>query len=159
FRLFLLEASIIAAAAAALGLALALAALWWMDGSVPGVGGSARFRIVYTLTPDWRMFAAALAGGVIASISVGGIPAWRGSRTPPLRMFGASGVAMATPARGKWLRTLFVAVQVSSAAILLFATGLYLIRGLTDTRLEIAYDTHALATARLEFDEATRDYE
>ncbi|HEX5215277.1 MAG TPA: ABC transporter permease [Vicinamibacterales bacterium] len=153
FRLFLLEAALVAAAAAGLGVAMALATLRWVRSELPNSSALERFRMPFELTPDWRIFAWALAAGALSAVVVGGLTAWRGSRTPPLRMFGASGIAMSTPARGKWLRTLMVAVQVSAAVILLLGTGLYLVRAVTTPRAKLNFDTSPLATAQLTFDE------
>jgi len=156
FRLFLFEASIIAAFAAALGIAMAVGALRWVADSLPDSYARASILPVIEITPDWRLFAYAAIAGLMAAALVGGLTAWRGSRVPPLRTFGASGIAASTPARAKWTRTLLVAVQVSAAVILLLGTSLYLVRALTTSRTAILYDTAPLATAQLSFDNSYR---
>ena len=143
---------IIAAFASALGVGMAVGALRWVADSLPDTYVRFRFPLPIEITPDWRLFAYAALAGLIAAVLVGGLTAWRGSRIPPLRMFGASGIAAATPARAKWTRTLLVAVQVSAAVILLLGTSLYLVRALTTSRTAILYDTTPLATAELGFD-------
>ncbi|HUR19376.1 MAG TPA: ABC transporter permease [Vicinamibacterales bacterium] len=153
FRLFLLEAAIIAGLAAAAALALAGMGLRYVSDVLPGVSQNRYSGMpIIDISPDWRMFAYAVGAGAFAALVVGGLTAWRGSRTPPLRLFGSSGIAQSTSPRSKWTRTVLVAVQVSAAVVLLLGTGLYLVRALTLTPGSMAFETRRLATAQIEFD-------
>lgn len=153
FGLFLLEAAIIAGLAATLGLSLALAGLRYVDEAMPGL---ALDRIVVgmhiDISPDWRILVYAVGAGLFAALVVGGLTAWRISRTPLLRLVGSSGIAHSTERRGRWTRTALVAVQVSAAVILLLGTGLYLVKAFRDVSAKPSFDSSALATAQIQFD-------
>jgi len=151
FRLFLLEAAIIAGLAAAAGVGLALVGLRYISDVLPGVSQDRYTRLpIVDVSPDWRVFAYAVIAAAVAALSVGGMTAWRGSRTPPLRLFSSSGVAQSTGTRGKWLRTALVAVQVSAAVVLLLGTGLYLVRSIEQTPGSPTFQTNRLATAQID---------
>ena len=93
----LAHAAISAAFASALGVGMAVGALRWVADSLPDTYVQSRFPLPIEITPDWRLFRSAALAGLIAAVLVGSLTAWRGSRVPPLRMFGASGIAAATP--------------------------------------------------------------
>ena len=155
FRLFLLEAVIISSLATAIGLSLAMAGLRAVADALPGFAlGRLVIGLPTDISPDWRMLAYALGAGLFASLAVGGLTAWRISRAPLLRLFGASGIANVTEKRGRWTRTALVAVQVSAAVILLLGTGLYLVKAFRDTSAKPAFDTSTLASAQIQFDPA-----
>ena len=152
FRLFLLEAVVIAGLAAALGLLLALAGLRYVADALPGMAFNRVIGLPYDISPDWRILLYAAGAGLFAALTVGGLTAWRSSRTPMLRLFSSSGTAQSTERRGRWTRTALVAVQVSAAVILLLGTGLYLIKAFRDVTAQPAFDTSRLATAQIQFD-------
>ncbi len=152
FRLFLLEAGTIAGLAATAGAAFSWLGLRYVKDALPGATLDRYSRMPIDISPDWRMFAYAAGAGAVAALIVGGLTAWRGSRTPPLRLFGSSGIAQSTGARGKWTRTVLVAVQVSAAVILLLGTGLYLVRDFENGQVSLTFDTDRLATAQIELD-------
>jgi predicted permease len=152
FRLFLIESGLIAGLAALSGALVAWLALRYVVMVLPGATIDRYTRAPVDVSPDWRVFAYAVGAGALATLIVGGLTAWRGSRTPPLRMLGGSGIADSTRAGNRWLRTVLVDVQVSAALILLLGTGLYLIRGLDKTQLAMTFQTDQLATAQIEFD-------
>jgi putative ABC transport system permease protein len=155
YRLFLLEAVIIAGLSAAAGMAMAFIGLRYVTEVLPGMTQNRYTRMpIIDVSPDWRMFAYAIGAGAFAALVVGGLTAWRGSRTPPLRLFGSSGIAQSTSPRGKWTRTVLVAVQVSAAVVLLLGTGLYVVRALTLSPGSPTFDTSRLATAQLGFGDA-----
>ena len=153
FRLLMIDASLIAGAASAVGAVFAWAGLRYVTVALPGATLDRFTGLPIDISPDWRVFAYAVAAGSFAAVMVGGFTAWRGSRTPPLRMLGGSGIGESTKAGGRWLRTGLVAVQVSAAVVLLLGTGLYLIRGFEKPSAAVTFETNRLATAQLEFDE------
>jgi putative ABC transport system permease protein len=152
YRLFLLEACTIAGLAAICGAAFAWLGLRYITSALPGANLDRFTRLPIDISPDWRMFLYAVAAGAFSAMLVGGLTAWRGSRTPPLRTLAGSGIAESTRAGGRWLRTGLVAVQVSAAVILLLGTSLYLIKGFERAPTEVTFATDHLATAQLEFD-------
>lgn len=155
FRLFLYESGVIAGMAAITGAVLAWLSLRYVNDALPGATLDRYTGMSVDITPDWRVFAYAAVAGAFAAVLVGSLTAWRGSRTPPLRMLGGSGISDSTRAGNRWLRTGLVAVQVSSAVILLLGTGVFLIRGFEKPRVDLLFDTSRLATAQLEFDPAS----
>jgi putative ABC transport system permease protein len=146
FRLFLMESTLLSVAAAALGLALALGSTSLLGAALPSFQ-SRNFRLFVDLTPDYRVFLFAFAAGVAAALGVGTAVAWRASAVRPLQALASSGVAIGVTRRSYRLRVGLVALQVTSAVMLLMAAGLYL--RLTEKELDryVVFDTAPLATA------------
>ncbi len=152
FRLFVFEAAIIAGLAALAGATLAWLGLRYVNNALPGATLDRYTGMPLDISPDWRMFVYAVAAGGFAALVVGGLTAWRGSRTSPLRLCGSSGTAQSTSSGGTWTRTALVAVQVGAAVVLLLGTGLYLIRALSEDAASHTFETSRLATAQIVFD-------
>jgi putative ABC transport system permease protein len=141
--LFVAEAAVIAGAAAIVGGGVAAGGLRYFSAAWPVVAaGSLHGR--YDFTPDIRVALVALATGAFGGLIVGLLTAWRAVRTPHLRVLAVAG--QGTTPRDGWSRTAMVAVQITSAVVLLIAAGLYFQNtpGVPDIRL--GFDTsHVVA--------------
>lgn len=123
-RQVLTETLLLAAAGGLAGLALAFGAAralsaWRLPVDVP---------VQFDVTPDWRVFAFALAVSLVAGVLFGLAPARDAARTDP--NVALKGVDAGPRARRGWaLRDVLVAVQVMLCVVLL-ASSLLALRGL-----------------------------
>jgi predicted permease len=155
-RLFLAETAILAALSAALGLLIAVGATSLLAAAVPALGAGWN-RVTLDLAPDSRVFFYACGAGTFAAILVGFTTAWRSSRVPPLRSLASSGAPSGMTARGGWLRTALVAVQITVAVVLVMGAGLYVerfreARDRNGPPVHYHFDEALLATASVDLD-------
>ncbi|MEJ1971743.1 MAG: ABC transporter permease [Lacunisphaera sp.] len=118
-RQFLAEGLAVAAAAGALGLGAANLAGGWIVGHIPGENGEA---VAVNLGLDWRLVLAGLGLVLAATLSVGLLPAWQGSRVDLLTALKAGEGGQS--GRRSWLRSLLVVAQIALCVVLLVAAGL-----------------------------------
>ncbi|MEX2271086.1 MAG: FtsX-like permease family protein [Vicinamibacterales bacterium] len=149
FRLFLVEATLIAIAASSAGLVLALSATSLLQAAFPSFRDRAT-RISIDLTPDYRVFAFAFGAGVAATLVVGVISAWKASRVPPQRAMASGDAATSITRTSRRVRLGLVAVQVTGAVVLLMAAGLYLRQTHGAFEYRLTFDSKPLAAARLD---------
>jgi predicted permease len=138
FRLLLIESVLVAAIAGVCALLVTRATTWLMlQVPLPSLDGIA---IRFDPTPDWSVFGYALAVTVIAALSVGLLPAWRASRTDPMKTLAASGLRGSESRRGRRVRTMLVAAQVAMSVVLLLVAALYLRSAHAATRFDPGFD-------------------
>ena len=149
FRLLVAEAAMIGAASILIGLGLALIATRQFNAAFP-LFRDRMARVTIDLSPDYYVFAYALAAGAGAALLVGAITAWRASRVPPLRGMAVGDAATSVTRSTRQTRLALVAVQVCIAVVLLMAAGMFYqqTRGLFDGT--VRFDTRPLATTRID---------
>jgi len=118
-RQFLAEGLAVAAVAGALGLGAANLAGTWIVGKIPGENGEAA---AVNLALDWRMVLACLGLVFTATLSIGLLPAWQGSRVDLLTALKAGEGGQS--GRRSWLRSLLVVAQIALCVVLLVGAGL-----------------------------------
>ncbi len=118
-RQFLAEGLAVAVVAGALGLGAANVAGEWIVGKIPGENGEAA---AVNLALDWRMVLACLGLVFAATLSVGLLPAWQGSRVDLLTALKAGEGGQS--GRRSWLRSLLVVAQIALCVVLLVGAGL-----------------------------------
>jgi predicted permease len=118
-RQFLAEGLVVAVVAGALGLGAANLAGAWIVGMIPGENGEAAAVI---LALDWRLVLACLGLVFAATLSVGLLPAWQGSRVDLLTALKAGEGGQS--GRRSWLRSLLVVAQIALCVVLLVGAGL-----------------------------------
>jgi putative ABC transport system permease protein len=123
FRLLLTETCLLVAVAGAAALALAFGATRVMTAvPLPALQG---IVIRFDPSPDLRVFAYAFAAALVTALAIGVVPAWRASRSEPLRVLASTGAGAFSTSRGNRLRTWLVASQVAMSIVLLVGAGLY----------------------------------
>jgi predicted permease len=138
FRLLLIESVLVAAIAGVCALLVTRATTWLMVRvPLPDLDG---ISIRFDPTPDWSVFGYALAVSVIATLSVGLLPAWRASRTDPMKTLAASGLRGSESRRGRRVRTMLVAAQVAMSVVLLLAASLYFRSARAATQFDPGFD-------------------
>jgi predicted permease len=115
----LTENLVLAGLGAVMGLALALPAMRFLEQLVPEAIGSARLAL------DWRVLAFATIASVLAVLTFGLAPAWRGSRLSPQEGLREGGRGTAG-ARSHWFQHSLVVVETALAVPLLVCGGLLL---------------------------------
>jgi predicted permease len=123
-RLLASEAVVIAVAAAGLGLAMALAGVEAFGKAFPEPHLDPRTRLVLDFSPEYRVFIAAVAGGVLSAAIVAATSVGLALRVP-LHGQLAGGAAQGLTGR-KPLRRIAVAVQVTAALVLVMGASLAL---------------------------------
>ncbi len=118
-RQFLAEGLAVATAAGALGLGAANLAGGWVVANIPGQNGEV---IAVNLALDWRLVVAGLGLVSVATLSVGLLPAWQGSRVDLLTALKAGEGGQS--GRRSWLRSVLVVAQIALCVVLLVAAGL-----------------------------------
>ena len=157
FRLFAVEAAIIAVLAVVGGLSIALAGLWLgglASGSSllppsPSVRGT-NALLSADLAPDWTVLTYAVFAGALTAVLVGGATAWRASRVPPARTLAGSTAGAVSTRAGRRIREGLVALQVTVAVLLLMATGLLLMRASEVIQTKVFLDTGSVTAARID---------
>ena len=123
-RLLASEAAVIATAAAGLGFALALAGVEAFGTAFPELQLDPRTLLVLDVAPDYRVFVAAVAGGVLSAAILAATSVALALRVP-LHGQLAGGAAQGLTGR-KPLRRTAVAVQVTAALVLAMGASLAL---------------------------------
>ena len=118
-RQFLAEGLAVAAVAGALGLGAANLAGDWIVRNIPGENGEA---VAVNLGLDWRLVLAGFGLVLVATMSVGLLPAWQGSRVDLLTALKAGEGGQS--GRRSWLRSLLVVAQIALCVVLLVGAGL-----------------------------------
>jgi predicted permease len=147
--LLLTETAVVTVLAAGGGLALAfgistlLAAL-----PLPELDA---ITIRYVPSLDLRVFAYSIGSAVLVTVAVGMAPAWRATRTDPVRTFAHAGGA--SPRSGR-LRNILIGVQMAACTVLLLAAGLFIRSTLAGLAYDPGFDiTHtASADVNLSYD-------
>jgi predicted permease len=161
-RLALAETTLLAGAAAAVGLSLALAGSALLGAAIPRIQFDRYLRLSLDLSPDYRVFLAAFGAGVFAALTVGFGTAWRASRILPVRALAPSGVSAAMTGREGRTRAVLVSIQVTTALLLVMATGLvwesFRASARRDSLLgyQVHFNTTEVVTGRI--DVALHDY-
>jgi len=118
-RQFLAEGLAVAAVAGVLGLVAANFAGEWIIAQIPGENGEAA---VVSLGLDWGLVLAGLGLVLGATLSVGLLPAWQGSRVDLLTALKAGNGGPSV--RRSWLRSGLVIAQIALCVVLLVGAGL-----------------------------------
>ena len=116
---FLTESLVLATCGTVAGLALALPAMRFLERLVPEAMGAAR------LTIDWRVLGFSAAVSIAVALTVGLVPALRGSRLAPQEGLRDGGRGTAG-ARSHWFRHSLIIVETALAVVLLTCGGLLL---------------------------------
>jgi predicted permease len=156
-RLLVAEVAIIAALSVAAGLAVAYAVVHLFSAAILNFHPSrySDMSIRLDLSLDHRILLYAFGAGALAALFVGTITAWRSSRVPPLRALASSGAPAGLTTRARGVRTALVAVQVTSALLLLMGAGSFqenMRKALDQVKLldrHANFDTTHLVTARM----------
>src|SRR5258708_3542521 len=119
-RQFFTESLALAALGALGGVALAVAAMRFLERLVPPAMGDAA-----PLTLDWRVLAFSTAVAVAAALTFGLVPALRGSRFVPQDAMRDGGRG-STGARSHWFQHSLIVVETALAVMLLTCGGLLL---------------------------------
>jgi predicted permease len=149
-RLLLGEATLIGALAAVTGLALGLAFTSAFATTFPMLGIGRSRRLSFDLGPDALVVLSVLAVAVLSAATVGLATAWRATRARSVSVVAsASGLSATATIRGGRSQVLLVAVQVTSAVLLVMAAGLFVerVRAELTGRRHIHYDPAPLTLA------------
>jgi putative ABC transport system permease protein len=147
-RLLLAEAGVLGLLAGGVGLAIAVGATRIFGLAFPRFLVDRTHSVSLDLSPDYRVFLAALGSGLAAALLVGTMTAFRATRVAPLRALASAGAACGVTRRAR-LRTVFVAVQVTVALILVMGAGLFLENPPQNLDLDkrLNFDASRMATA------------
>jgi predicted permease len=149
-RLLLGEAMLIGALVGVTGLALGLAFTSAFATTFPMLGIGRSQRLSFDLGPDAFVVLSVLAVAVLSAATVGLATAWRATRAQPVSVLAsASGLSSTATVRGGRSQVLLVAVQVTSAVLLVMAGGLFVerVRAELTGRRHIHYDPAPLTLA------------
>jgi predicted permease len=136
---FLVENSVLAAAACALSLPVAFAVTYWLR-DAPIMNG---FSMTLDLSPDWRAIAAGMFAGLITALAASIVPVVRASR-------GDVAVRMKSK-RASW--DLFIAAQIACAMTILVPAAM-MAQNLRDLgRAHLGYDPHGVLLASTAVDQ------
>jgi putative ABC transport system permease protein len=121
-RQMLVESAIIALAGTVGGVLLAA----WLVGLFPALVPPGAWALMLDVRVDGRLLAFAAAMAVLATISVGILPAWRGSRADITAGLKPSAPAATWRGRGVSLRDLLVVAEIALGGVVVIAAGLLL---------------------------------
>jgi predicted permease len=151
-RVLLGEATLIGALAGVTGLTLGLAFTSAFATTFPMLGIGHSHRLSFDFGPDALVVLSVLAVAVRSAASVGLATAWRATRAQPVSVLAsASGLSAGSTVRGGRSQMLLVALQVTSAVLLVMAAGLFVerVRAELTGRRHIHYDPAPLTLARV----------
>jgi predicted permease len=122
-QLLLVETALVAALAGVVGLSIAWLTSWALTRiALPELDGQS---IRFDPSLDLHVFTYGFVVAAIATFAIGLVPAWRASRTDPMRVFANAGGAGGGSGRGGRLRGALIAVQMAASTVLLLAAGLF----------------------------------
>jgi predicted permease len=148
-RLVVLEAMIVAGLATLVGVTLSLVGLALLGSAMPAFEARGYFVPLADASADGHVFLFACGCGVTAALAVGSLTAWRAARLEPFQARGAGSAASGLTRRGRGIRVGLVAVQVTTALVLVMGAGVYVASTakVLDRRLE--FDTAPLTSVHL----------
>jgi putative ABC transport system permease protein len=158
-RLLAAESLLLAVLASAAGLALAVLATGLLARAFPALDFVRREPATSVdVSADWRVIAFAFGSGVLATLVVGVLAAWRASRAPLQAVMSSSGAAggQTTGRRARWIRTALVAVQVTVAVVLVIASATFVESLLTSLESqglrgrEVHFDTARIVAGQVQ---------
>ena len=151
FRLLLTESVLIGLLAALVGLGLAVGATSVFAAAYPSLLVDRTNLVTLTIVPDVWLAVYSFASGAVAAIEAGSLTAIRVVRLPTLRVLASGGVPAGITSRGR-LRATLVAVQVTTALVLVMGAGLFLENqpDRLDLDKRIRYDASRLTAARMD---------
>ncbi len=153
-RRAVVEAVTVAVLAVGPAFVMTMAAVWWCEATLAAsAAGTAGRAWAMTFPIDAVVFAYGAGAGLAAALLVSVLTALHAIRLDPLgALAGGAATTMGTTVAGRRTRTALVAVQVTSAVVLLMGTGVVFerARAATDAGLTVAYDTDRLTVGRLD---------
>jgi predicted permease len=149
FRLVLLETVIVFGLAAFAGLLLAILSLALLGSAMPAFDAHGYFVPLADVSVDGRVFLFACLCGLVAALAVGSLTAWRASHVEPFQTLANAGATSTLTRRGRGIRVVLVAVQVTAALILVMGAGVYATNTARALDRHLEFDTAPLASVRI----------
>lgn len=140
------EALLLGGTASALGWVAAVGAMRAFGGLFPMFLVDRVHYASLALSPDWRVFAVAIACGTLAATAVGVAVGFAASRDTPLRAVWGGGGTLSVTTRAR-TRTALVAIQVTAAMLLVMVTGIVLENAPSELSARVLYDAPQVVAA------------